>query len=223
MEPRLTARRRNPRWRRMQCLTSILGAAALLAAVGLGSVFAADPLPTASEPIVGIVDPIEVEDPAADQTDGLETRADGSIWWCPPTTGRFQLRMPCRMISPPTDVTVPPAPTPGTGLETRPDGSVWWCPPTTGRFQLLLACRMISPPTGAITGAEDATAPESDNDDSNPDLVAIADTESTLPATDTDPAFSQDPMDPRTAPLLALVLTTIAWGAAQRREAPSNR
>ena len=49
METRLMVRQRSPRWRRTQYWTSIFGAAALLAAMGSGSVFAADPAPADDE------------------------------------------------------------------------------------------------------------------------------------------------------------------------------
>ena len=49
METRPIVRRRIPRWRRTQYLTSLFGTAALLAAMGTGSVFAADPLPADGE------------------------------------------------------------------------------------------------------------------------------------------------------------------------------
>ena len=75
VEDRLAVRRRSPRWRRTKCLTSIVGAATLLASVGWGSVFAADPLPTAEDPAPVaqevVVDEqaepaLVIEDPAAD-------------------------------------------------------------------------------------------------------------------------------------------------------------
>ena len=173
MNSRLTVRRRTPRWLRTKCLTSILGAATLLATVGWGSVFAADPLATADDPAPVaqevVVDeqaaPVLVtEDPAADADDpaevivppvqapstGQQTPAAGSIKWCPITTMRYPLPLSCRMPLPPIVVTVPGVQAPGAGQETRPDGSVWWCPATTGRFLLRLPCRMILPPSDVI-------------------------------------------------------------------------
>jgi hypothetical protein len=162
---RRTASRRRTRWP-----TSILGAAALLAALGSASAFAADPtdqpkLDAREGPVFRIdertavlgdprepiddggaiasptVRPVLLVRPAATSWSRLERRADGSLWWCP-RTGSFEMRMPCRLISPPSNV-APPDPTSSTGLETRADGSTWWCP-RTGSFQMRMPCRLIS-------------------------------------------------------------------------------
>jgi len=184
VQSRLIIRRRTPRWRRTQCLTSILGAAVLLGAVGSASVFAADPSPAPT--------------PGTE----LETRADGSVWWCPPTTGDFKLGMPCRLITPPT----------GTVTGAVRDG---------GRT-IIERARQIVVDAETPDESEDAAAPRSDTDVATPGQMAIIDTDFSLPATDTDPGFSQAVMDPRTAILLAVVLRAIAWGA-QRREAYATR
>ena len=84
-----------------------------------------DPVETIDDPIIVTLAqpaPLSVEEPGqeldvrpdpADVTVApgptpatVRERADGSVWWCPPTTGQFQLRLPCRMISAPPGATI---------------------------------------------------------------------------------------------------------------------
>jgi hypothetical protein len=61
---------------------------------GNGSTIGSGVIPTPEIPPIGSVTP----------GSGLETRADGSVWWCPSTIpGGRQLSIPCRMITGPTN------------------------------------------------------------------------------------------------------------------------
>jgi hypothetical protein len=177
VDPRRIVRRSTPRWRRTQYLTSLLGAVALLAAVGTGSAFAADPLP-----------------PDDDQTLDPQERPIGRA-------------LPIFVIDHTGDPIVIKPAIPKTLAVERPGQD-----PDVDADPDAATSQRGSSKAGWLASADLASA----------DLVSI-DAQPTLPATDTAPAPSQDPMDPRTATLLALVIGAIGWGAAWRPGGSSNR
>ena len=68
-----------------------------------------------------------------------------------------------------------------------------------------------------------ASSDDEDDDDTDADQAASGDTESTLPATDTESVVSEAPVDPRAAAFIAMMLAALAWRGSRRQEVSSER